>query len=580
MSSSTEDTDSALTPRRGQPLRLFLRGSDGQSLRGILGWVASQLGLDVYGENLLTRRASVEMKSAALILLVIFLFDLGAWSLLFNTLLHSELLAIDGWSVLAGSGGLLFASAVILYERQFFTTDVWEGWRSVYRPMAVRLLVIFASALVTAQPVELLFFKEAIAQRAHEEGIRREVVTRRQEVSRINNDLASLRKQIAALPTKVQEEIEYKEYSSAQDRMNDLESKQLDLVNEIARAKGNITYWLAEGTRRRDALSVARSRLASSVRPVGIGLISVTHQAAEARVQQAASAVEAARRAEQHWRNRLSSSERELRSVESQLPGAKSAVSEKRVNFQERRKQLEGNLEAKIQTSNEAEKRIERWVRQLREEQPGRSGQVVERNDLPDQLSEAASGEGASNEFYGSDLDKNPTHGVLLSANVSAKETPEAKQPSEAQSKRWVYRFPKYHFFRQLRVLKDLREGSPPLWEGVSTGEAERLGQEYGLEATRNCDEESVLREPAGKAAAPCDGDRWRRHQQQAAIFRWSWLVVYGVAFIIPMLVIAMKLLMPPELKAYYSGTCQALAGNPEAIAARQVIGSFRRDAG
>lgn len=506
---------------RPPSVRIFLRGSDNEPLEGILGRVASSLGLDIYKSSLLGQRARIEMKSAALVLLVIFLFDFGAWTLLFNTLLHSEILAIDGWSVLAVLGGLLFAVAVLLYERQFFTADVWEGWRSVAKPMAARLLVIIAAALATAQPVELLFFKEAIAYRAHEEGIRLEVVSRRKELERINRELDELRAQIQALPTAVQKEIEYGEWKTANDQVSALRAQKEELEKDIANAEGNVAYWRSEAARRRQALAAERAR-----DPL--------------RVSAAGASVRRAEGAQQQWQERLSSFRSELRSVDSRLPTAETEATETWKRFEARRSQLEADHQAKVQKVKARGDRIERWVRQLRQAKPGDPQPIVEAEEEESRASGAP-----------------------------ARPIPPPTSSQEPTEPKWEYRFPDYHFFRQLRVLKDLRVGNPPLWEGVSTGEAQRLAEQYGLEDVRPCPESTARR--GTQATDPCDERHWQRHLQETAMYFWSWLVVYGVAFVIPMLVIAMKLLMPPELKAYYSATCQALAGNPDAIAFRQI---------
>src|SRR6185295_740086 len=66
-------------------------------------------------------------------------------------------------------------------------------------------------------------------------------------------------------------------------------------------------------------------------------------------------------------------------------------------------------------------------------------------------------------------------------------------------------------------------------------------------------------------------GLAWQHHPQETQLYLWSWMVVYVVSFVIPLLVIAMKFLMTPELKAYYSARCQALEGSPDAITFRRI---------
>lgn len=516
-------------------VRVFLRGSDSEPLLGPLGRVVSFIGLDVNGTTLLGRRARVEMKSAALVLAVVFLFDLGAWTLLFNTLLHATIKTVDEWSILAAAGGLLFAVTVLLYERQFYTADISGGWRRVLGPMAVRLFVIGISAVITAQPVELLFFKEAIAQRAHEEGIRLEVVTRRKELGRIHQDLEELRGSRDGLVDAAKKEPEYEQYSNARKQLGQLLVSRSKLEDDIATDERNVGHWRSEAAQRRASWIAARHRDPDEARTAAASL-----RNAEARQRQ--------------WQGRLAADRAELHAVQSQISQAETEVGAAWTRFENRRRQLEEKIEANERTVKNREERIEHWIRQLRAAQPGASEPIAEES----QAGDATGGSTSSLHELASP--------ELRTANVSS-----------FSARRFEYRFPDYHFFRQLRVLEDLRKGNPPLWEGISTGEVRALAAQHGLEDVQPCPPHTATLRPGGTAAAPCDERQWQRHRQETRMYFVSWLVVYGVAMVIPALVIAMKFLMPPELKIYYSAAHQALAGNPDAIAYQRILAAGGR---
>ena len=68
--------------------------------------------------------------------------------------------------------------------------------------------------------------------------------------------------------------------------------------------------------------------------------------------------------------------------------------------------------------------------------------------------------------------------------------------------------------------------------------------------------------------AAKTDPERAARQQR---MFNIAVAGVTGIGFMIPLLVLAMKLIAPLELRAYYSTGRQALAGNAEATLLRTV---------
>jgi hypothetical protein len=110
------------------------------------------------------------MNFAAVLLCVVALFELTAWTFTFNALVNGDILYFGLKTIPAFLVGCLFAAAVLWFERQFLTAD--EAGSRLRRAALLRLALILVAALVTAQPLELLIFRVPIHSRIHAEGIR------------------------------------------------------------------------------------------------------------------------------------------------------------------------------------------------------------------------------------------------------------------------------------------------------------------------------------------------------------------------------------------------------------------------
>ncbi|MFT3776225.1 MAG: DUF4407 domain-containing protein [Minicystis sp.] len=138
--------------------------------------LARLLRLDVWGTSLLTIRAQHEMGAAAVMLVIVFVFELIAWTLLFDVIVHAARSEGVARRLLALGFGLLFASAVFLFERGFMTTDLSASPIRKWFGLGLRAVVIGLSALATAQPVELLLFGTEIDERVRDEAVRTEAL--------------------------------------------------------------------------------------------------------------------------------------------------------------------------------------------------------------------------------------------------------------------------------------------------------------------------------------------------------------------------------------------------------------------
>jgi hypothetical protein len=150
-------------------LRLVIQGSPPAPPDILPLRIARRLGLDVWGNFLLSRRVSHEMGAAGIVLLVVLTFEFLAWSLLFNVLVHAAQWALTWRTLLACLLAAVFASGVFLFERSFVTADFGESSLRKGIAYALRLGIIAGSCVATAQPLELLVFSGAIETRLRDE---------------------------------------------------------------------------------------------------------------------------------------------------------------------------------------------------------------------------------------------------------------------------------------------------------------------------------------------------------------------------------------------------------------------------
>jgi hypothetical protein len=149
-----------------------------------LSWLSHQFGLDLYGTTTLSGAARIHMNAAAVVLMVVFAFDVVTWCLLFYFIVSAGSLDEMHFGRLSVSLlGILPALIIFIYERSILTADLSRGWGQRAPAMLGRTLLIGAAAWATAQPVELIAFGRTIDRRIHEEQVREAVVARYTDLS-------------------------------------------------------------------------------------------------------------------------------------------------------------------------------------------------------------------------------------------------------------------------------------------------------------------------------------------------------------------------------------------------------------
>ncbi len=534
----TDTSGNGSTANAGRAIyRVVLAPAPTNTLTGPLGKLSRFLGLDVYGNSLLNRRGLLEMNFTALLLAIIFSFELGAWTLLFNAIFHSELLAFGWATVAAVIPASFFAGAVLVYERSFITTDTTAGFLRLILPVGTRLAVIGASALITAQPVELLIFRGQILQRVHEEGIRGEVIARREQLKKAREKEELNREELLKLETGeiiLREDTLLREKDVARQEERD---KKSELERNLQRAQRNVNYWNRIVLEREESVRSARRRPTSTPEEI----------------QTLRDSVQQARNNLGGWTNRRDQAQQDLEVTNQRIVDFTNDLEQLKQEFDTQRDEARDLRLAGGSLAAAEQSRLLEWINQLRKVEPGDAEPVAE--VLVAARAAAAGGSPVAADDSPAAVDASATNGDGL-------------EPATTAVEPYRYWFPDYDFFEQLRVLRDLRKGFPSTWPGIGVDDAQALGTTYGLESIRPCRGQDVISGGPSISVDPkCDPERWNRHLQQAQQFEWSWRVVYAIAIVIPLLVIATKLLMTPELKAYYSSAHQAAAGNADAIA-------------
>jgi uncharacterized protein DUF4407 len=138
--------------------------------------LAKLLGLDVWGTSLLNTRARREMTGAAIVLTIVFLFELTMWSALINVFVQGATWTVGARTLLAIMMAGILATGVLVFERGIVVADASARKGRFAFAVGARVLLIVVSALATSQPIELIVFSHEIDQRLRDEGVREEAV--------------------------------------------------------------------------------------------------------------------------------------------------------------------------------------------------------------------------------------------------------------------------------------------------------------------------------------------------------------------------------------------------------------------
>jgi hypothetical protein len=376
------------------------------------------------------------MRIQAVLLVIVFVFDLFVWSLMAN-LLFSKGASDVGWYTLpALLFGLATAIVVFAWERSisvFDTRDRTGRWRR-WGGFSLRIVLISLAAYATARPFELIVFRSPINERLYAESVRRQLVLQHLTIGELRDDMAELDERRRSIDKEAQQVLRG---ADAQIRaaVAALQRELYGVNQRIERLSGDIATAQEEGQR----------------------------------------VVEAAR-----WRGEREGLESRRQALLAQIADLEARMSETIIT--ERRRILE-RLDAEKKAKDDEIRKLQADLSRIRSRGDREQGAARAR------------------------------------ASVA---------PADAS------------VFRQLRIIDDLRAGTPPRWPEGNEAVIAQVRERYAVED---------VAEPETRA------------------YQLIYWVALTVGMVIPLMALLFKLVMSSsDLATYYSLDAQWDAGNPDAL--------------
>lgn len=167
---ATDEPEAVETAGRHPAMQLFVRRMPGARRPLEL------LRLDSWGDTLLGSKLRGELATGYAILLAVCVFEVCAWTLLFNYIFQGAQFAVNGWTCAAIGLGLLWGIGIFTIDKNLITSDLLRPGLGKLAGAGARITLVLGSAYLTAQPIEQLVFGPKIEERLKEETAREEAV--------------------------------------------------------------------------------------------------------------------------------------------------------------------------------------------------------------------------------------------------------------------------------------------------------------------------------------------------------------------------------------------------------------------
>ncbi len=153
------------------------------------------LRLDSWGDSLLGSKLRGELATGYLILLVVCVFEVLAWTLLFNFMLHAGQMTTSLMTLVATGLGLLWGMGIFAFDKSLITADLLAtGWKK-YAGAGARIVLVLGAAFLTAQPIEQLVFRTLVEAHLKQEVLREEAVRYAQKLREVKQERDELKQQ-------------------------------------------------------------------------------------------------------------------------------------------------------------------------------------------------------------------------------------------------------------------------------------------------------------------------------------------------------------------------------------------------
>jgi hypothetical protein len=520
--------------------------------KNLLDKLINVIGLNTYGDYYLSDNARIDMRAAAILMFVIFTFDLLAWTMLFNLIFNRGNMELSLISILAFMLAIFLSVVTIIFERNIFVADTTEG-KSSWFAMGCRVVIVLFSAFVTAQPIHMLIFETPIMERHQEEQIIAYAVSTTTKINEQEYILKKLEKKLGGIKAddpelakkRVMENLQVQDYADRINKANEKlkkyeENKRVafggtaEIGSEIELIKksiSNFRYQKKVWKRKAKNTNMDKYDLKKKLNYYDRKISKAKGKISKLSIQKGAQ------------KNNVDFEEKEIEALKAErdISQAKKDALVVKLLANERKKISELNslqgqeTKLKREEINHEIDAQRRFISKLR-------GTAVE-----------------------------PGESMVM--NVPTKEVKINDQMfTVGKDLSLSFRFDKIGFSKQYRIFHDLEEGKEPRWPTLQMEQVEIdiLKKQFKLQRTPDQNDKNSL------AAQLWAIDKQKLKDEGKLLKNQSFLA-YFVGIFVPLMVLLFKFFIPGELKQYYSSEYQANRGHPEALKYRETIENTKK---
>ena len=520
--------------------------------KNLLDKLINVLGLNTYGDYYLSDNARIDMRAAAILMFVIFTFDLLAWTMLFNLIFNRGNMELSLISLLAFMLAIFLSVVTIIFERNIFVADTNEG-KGSWLPMLFRVAIVSFSAFVTAQPIHMLIFETPIMERHQEEQIIAYAVSTTTKINEQEGILKKLEEKLGGIKfddpelakKRVMENLQVQDYVARIDKANEKlkkyeENKRAafggtaEIGSEIELIKKDISgyryqkkIWKRKAKKTKMDPDELKKKLSYYDRKISRARGKISKLSIQKGAQ----------------KNNVDFEEKEIESLKT----------ERDIN-QAKKDALVVELLAKER------KRISKLnALQGQETQ-------LKREEINHEID-------AQRRFISKLRGTAVEPGESMVMNVPTKQVKINDQMfTLGKDLTLSFTLDKIGFSKQFRIFHDLEEGKEPRWPTLQMEQVEIdiLKKQFKLQRTPDQDDKESV------AAYLWKIDKQKLKDEGELLYAQS-LLAYFVGIFVPLMVLLFKFFIPGELKQYYSSEYQANRGHPEALKYRETVENVKK---
>lgn len=522
--------------------------------KNIFDKLINLLALNVWGDYFISESIRKEMRAVSVLMVIIFIFDLLAWTMLFNLIFNSGHFQVSNFTILAMALAFLLSVVTIIFERNIFITDTTEDKIKVWLLNGFRIFIVSMTAVITAQPIHMMIFKDTIMERHQEEQIIAYSVATSTKLNERINEQEETKKKL----TVIDEKDIFKQASNR--ALGSPRVKQLD--EDVISAQKKIDDFDEKNAEAKKALSKIKSEIKiaeEELKTLKGGLYWIRSPKNKKLDDDERS------KKEKYQRRKISKQKTKIKALNIELEAAK----ENAKGYLKERARLETALKVvKLSRAEVIEEITKREREILLKKSNKKSLELkVEREKLRHEINQ-------QRDFVA--FLKGEKLGAGESRDKRTKPitvTIEGEEYTIGDDGTLSFTLEEIGFSKQRRIFVDIEDGREPMWPIVQLSKAERemLAEHFKIQRLPD------LSNPNSPEALAWKYDRKRLKKNGDLLWQES-AAAYFIGVFIPLMVILFKLFMPKELKEYYSARYQAKRGHPEAMRFIEACGGLNYD--